>query len=393
MKKLYYENPYLQEFDARVEGCTPVKNGFAVTLDQTAFYPEGGGQPCDIGTLDCANVTDVQDVDGQIIHTCDCALPVGATVHGKIDWARRFDLMQQHSGEHLVSGVVHARFGYDNVGFHMGSDVITIDFSGILTREQLAAVERTVNEAIWQNLPCEITYLDRNAPVFYRSKKELTGEVRLVRFPGMDLCACCGTHVRQTGEIGLVKLLSCVKFHDGVRVEMLCGKRAYEYLSKIVEQNHRISGLISAKPDQTAQEVERILAEQRQTKYQLVGCQNELLQVKAQALSGRGNVLCFENDLSGDLLRRFADAVMHQCGGICAVLSGSDAAGYHYAIGQLDGDVRALVKSLNAALSGRGGGKPAFAQGAVSATRSEIAAFFAEYGMNVTAQQGANYAG
>lgn len=377
MEKLYEQNPYLREFDAVVQSCQPLETGFAVVLDQTAFYPEGGGQPCDLGTLGGAAVLDVQMVDGSVMHCCDRALTVGTTVHGEIDWARRFDLMQQHSGEHLVSGVVHNRFGYDNVGFHMGSDVITIDFNGPISRPQLAEIEQAVNQAIWQNLTTEIFLLDPAAPVPYRSKKELTGPVRLVRYPGVDVCACCGTHVKMTGEIGLVKLLSCVKFHDGVRVELVCGKRAVDYLSKMTEQNRQVSALVSAKPDQTAQEVERVLEELRQTKYKLVGCQNRMLQTRAEALAGRGNVICFEEGLSGDLLRKLADAGMGQCGGICAVFSGDDTSGYQYAMGQMDGDLRPMVKQMNMALHGRGGGKPGFVQGAVQAKRAEIVAFFA----------------
>lgn len=376
-EKLYYIDPYQREFDATVVSCEKTDGGFAVVLDRTAFYPEGGGQPWDLGVLGSTNVLDVHERGDVIVHRCDRPLAAGTTVHGAIDWARRFDLMQQHSGEHLVSGVVHSRFGYDNVGFHMGSDVITIDFSGSLNRRQLGEIEQAVNDIIWQNLTTEIFMLDPDAPVAYRSKKALTGVVRLVRYPGVDVCACCGTHVRATGEIGLVKLLSCVKFHDGVRVELVCGRRAVDYLSAMAEQNRQVSALVSAKPEQTACEVQRLLDELRQTKYRLVGYQNEMLSAKAQALAGRGNVLCFADNLSGELLRKLADGGMRQCGGICAVFSGDDAAGYQYAIGQMDGDLRQLVKQLNAALAGRGGGKPGFAQGAVKAKRAEIVAFFA----------------
>lgn len=376
-EKLYYTDPYQREFDAVVTRCEDRNGSFAVVLDRTAFYPEGGGQPCDLGVLGDAKVLDVQMCGDEIVHQCDRPLPVRQTVHGAIDWARRFDLMQQHSGEHLVSGVVHSRFGYDNVGFHMGSDVITIDFNGALSRQQLGEIEQAVNEIIWQNLTTEIFMLNADAPVEYRSKKELTGQVRLVRYPGVDVCACCGTHVRMTGEIGLVKLLSCVRFHDGVRVELVCGKRAVDYLSVMAEQNRQVSALVSAKPEQTAQEVERLQEELRQTKYRLVGYQNKVLSAKAQALAGRGNVLCFEDGLSGELLRKLADAGMRQCGGICAVFSGDDVTGYQYAVGQADGDLRQMVRQLNGALNGRGGGKPGFAQGAVKANRAEIVDFFA----------------
>ena len=212
-EKLYESNTYLKTFTAQVLSCEAVKGGWEVVLDRTAFYPEGGGQPCDLGTLGDARVLDVRERDDAVIHTVDAAL--SGTVQGTIDWARRFDLMQQHSGEHLISGTVHRLYGYENVGFHMGADLITIDFSGILTMEDLAQVEAIVNEAIWENRETRVRYYDTEAacPEDYRSKKAIAGRLRLVEFPGADLCACCGTHVARTGEIGLVKLLSVVKFH------------------------------------------------------------------------------------------------------------------------------------------------------------------------------------
>lgn len=379
-EKLYYVNQYLREFDAQVESCAQTAGGFAVVLSRTAFYPEGGGQSCDLGTLGGAQVLDVQEQDGRIVHLCSAALPVGQAVHGAIDWARRFDLMQQHSGEHLVSGLIHSRFGYDNVGFHMGADMITIDFNGMLNMQQLQEIEAAANDAVWRNLTAEIFYPDRETlhTLPYRSKKELIGQVRLVRYPDVDLCACCGTHVKMTGEIGLIKLLSCVKFHDGVRVEMLCGKRALDYLSAMAGQNREISGLLSAKPMETAQEARRVLEELNRIKYQLTGCEERLLALKAAAFCSMGNVLHFEDGLRPDEIRKLAAAGMEQCGGVCAVFSGSDGAGYQYAMGQAGGDLRSLVKQMNAALHGRGGGKPFFAQGAVSAERAAIERFFAD---------------
>lgn len=225
-ERLYYQDSHLREFDAQVLACAPGKHGFDVVLDRTAFYPEGGGQPGDTGTLGGVPVTDTHERDGEIVHYCEQPLTPGAHVRGVLNWQRRFDLMQQHSGEHLVSGIIHRRFGYDNVGFHMGAEMITIDLSGLLTPEQLREVEREANEAVCRNLPVEITYPDAETlrTIPYRSKKELTGEVRIVTFPGVDICACCGTHVKATGEIGLIKIFTCEKFHEGVRLEMLCGR-------------------------------------------------------------------------------------------------------------------------------------------------------------------------
>ncbi len=375
-QKLYEENPYQKNFTAAVLSCQAEKGGYAVVLDRTAFYPEGGGQPCDLGVLGGARVLDVHERDGVVVHTVNA--PLAGTVEGEIDWERRFDLMQQHSGEHLVSGTVHRLYGYENVGFHMGADLITIDFSGILTMEELARVERLVNEAVWQDLETRIRYYDSESgcPEDYRSKKAISGRLRLVEFPGVDVCACCGTHVARTGEIGIVKLLSAVKFHQGVRVELVCGRRAYEYLAAVTAQNRAVSGLLSAKPLETARAVERTLAELGKVRQEKALWQDRGFAAAADAFRGAGNVLLFEDGLSPDELRRLCVAVMEVCGGRCAAFSGTDADGWAYAVGETDVDLRAFVREMNAALNGRGGGKPFFAQGRVSASRAGIEAFF-----------------
>ena len=227
-EKIYYQDAHQAAFQARVLSCQPGKHGYDVVLDRTCFYPEGGGQPGDTGFLSGVRVTDTHERSGEIVHFCEQPLAEGQTVDGQIDYERRFAFMQLHSGEHILSGVVHRRFGYENVGFHMGADFVTIDFSGMLMPEELSAVEAEANEWVWKNVSIEIAYPDAEAlkTIPYRSKKELTGQVRIVTIPGADICACCGTHVSNTGEIGLIKIFSCVKFHDGVRLELLCGRRA-----------------------------------------------------------------------------------------------------------------------------------------------------------------------
>lgn len=375
-EKLYETDAYLRAFTGQVLSCQQTKDGWAVVLDRTAFYPEGGGQPCDLGTLNDVRVLDVQERDGVIYHTVDA--PLSCQVLGSIDWARRFDLMQQHSGEHLVSGTAHRLFGCENVGFHMGAELITIDFDRIVTLEELAQVEAQVNQAIWEDLETRIRYYESQAlcPESYRSKKEIAGQLRLVEFPGVDLCACCGTHVRRTGEIGIVKILSVVKFHQGVRIELLCGKRAYNYLSAVTAQNRTVSGLLSAKPLETARAVERMQGELAQVKQEKAAWEGRYIAARAAALEGAGNVTLFEEGLSPDSLRRLCLEIMERRGGRCALFSGDDESGWAYAIGQSGGDLRSFVKELNAALRGRGGGKPNFAQGRVSAKRGEIEEYF-----------------
>lgn len=375
-EKLYYLDSHMKTFSAKVLSCTEAKKGFAVILDKTAFYPEGGGQPADHGTLGSARVFDVKEQGEEILHLCETPLEIGATVEGAIDWDRRFHLMQQHSGEHILSGFLHAATGCDNVGFHMGADCVTIDFNVPLTAQQIAEAEEKANRYILGNHPVHTMYPEKDElqHLPYRSKKELTGQVRIVEFPGADLCACCGVHVKMTGEIGMVKILSCQKFHEGVRLEMLAGNAAMDYLFKCFEENKKVSGLLSAKQHETAAAAERICKELADTKFRAGKLEEQLFAQKASALQGKGDVLVFEEGLSADGVRRLTDAIFQVCGGRAAVF-GKSGTGYQYAIACKD-DIRPFVKDMNAALNGRGGGKPNFCQGSVASAREEIEAFF-----------------
>lgn len=381
MEKLYEVQPYLTHFSAVVQSCTQGKKGWDICLDQTAFYPEGGGQPYDTGTLGGVKVLEVHQRESHVVHTCQAPLEVGSQVEGSIDWPRRFDLMQHHSGEHIVSGIAHRRFGCDNVGFHMGNDVITIDLNVELTAEQVAQLEAEANQYIWEDHPIAITYPtpEELEHLDYRSKKALTGQVRIVSFPGADTCACCGTHVSSSGQVGLVKLLSCQKFREGVRIELVCGKRALDYLSQVWEQNHQVSNLLSAKTMQTGAAVRRLLEENAALKSRILTMEERQFADLAQRYTGAGDVVVFEPGLSPDSLRRLCGAVQTACGGRCACFSGEDGSGYQYAIGQPGGNLRPLVQALNQALQGRGGGKPDFVQGSLAAKQEEIQAFFRQY--------------
>lgn len=378
--KLFYQDAYIKSCQAVVVDCRENKQGYEIVLDQTCFYPEGGGQPGDQGTLDGIPVVDTHEKNGEVLHYTKTPIAVGTRVQAEIDWTRRFDLMQQHSGEHMVSGVIHRIYGYENVGFHMGADMVTIDLSGELTEQQLAEVELEVNERIWHNdrVKCWYPSPEELKEIPYRSKKELTGAVRIVEFPGADICACCGTHVRQTGEIGLVKLLTVQKFHSGVRVEMLCGRRAYLYLCEIQGQNRQVSQLLSAKVKETAKAVSNMAAELESKKQQLFQMENAQFTAKAEELRGQGDVLVKLDGLTADGVRRAAIAVQETCGGRAAVFSGDDEQGYKYAIGLPNGDLRAWVREFNAALQGRGGGKPGFVQGSAAAKWDQIVAFMSK---------------
>ncbi|MGN8889845.1 alanyl-tRNA editing protein [Dysosmobacter sp. HCP28S3_G4] len=378
-EKLYYANPFLTEFTAVIQSCEAGKNGFLVTLDRTAFYPEGGGQPADHGTLGDARVLDVHEKQGVVFHTLDKKVEIGETVTGRIDWARRFDHMQQHSGEHIISGILCADYHCDNVGFHMGADTVTIDYNTDISWEQAMDAERKANEIIWADRPVEIAYPSREElkSMDYRSKKELTGQVRIVTFPGADCCACCGTHVLRAGQVGLVKVLSVQKFREGVRMEILCGQRALRFLSTVYDQNRTVAQALSVKPDQTAAAVERTLSELHVVKLRMAELEEAANLAAAKEYAGQGDVLLFRSPMSSDAVRRLADAVAKECGGLAAVFAGEDGGKYSYALLRSDGgDIAPLVKSLNAALHGRGGGRNGFAQGSVEAARQEIEAFW-----------------
>lgn len=378
-RRLYYEDAHRRQFEAQVRACEKTARGYEIVLDQTCFYPEGGGQPADHGTLGGAAVTDVHTREDEVVHLCSAPLTPGARVVGEIDWARRFGFMQLHSGEHILSGVVHRRFGYDNVGFHMGADFTTIDFSGPLRQEELKAVEDEANRIIWENRPVEILYPTQEAlqALSYRSKKALSGQVRIVRIPEADSCACCGTHVSYTGEIGLVKIFSCVRFHEGVRLEILCGGQAFSMLRLLSEENRKNSALLSARPLETAQALERLLGEQSALKQRAAQLEGQLFALRAQALAGKEDVLLFEDGLQPDGVRRLADRLLLSGAARAAVFSGSGEDGFFYAIGSKEADVRPLVKRLNEAFGGRGGGKGGFCQGSVRGTsRAQLQAFF-----------------
>ena len=376
-EKLYEQDAFLRRFQARVLSCAPEKDGYAVVLDRTAFYPEGGGQPSDRGALGGAAVLDVHQRDGEIVHFCGAPLTAGETVCGELDWARRFDHMQQHSGEHIVSGLLCAAFGCDNVGFHLGADTVIIDYNAEIPWDGVLEIERRANAYLWEDHAAEIGYPapEALAAMSYRSKKALSGAVRIVSFPGADTCACCGTHVARSSQVGLIKFLSCQKFHGGVRLELLCGSRALRYLSACWEQGVAAGQALSVKPTAVAAAVSRTLNELADCRARCAALENELFCRIAEAYRGAGDVLLVREPLSPDSARRLCDAVGAVCGGRCAVFAGSDGQ-YAYAVIHAGRDIREWVKSLNASLRGRGGGRNGFAQGSVQATESEIRAFF-----------------
>lgn len=372
-EKLFYNDVRKAEFEATVVSCVKNKDRYEVVLDGTYFYPEGGGQPADHGKIDDANVFDVHDKDNEVVHYCDKEVECGKKVKAWVDMERRHRLMQQHSGEHIVSGLIHKHFGYDNVGFHMGSDCITIDFNGPLTSDNLKLVEKEANEAIYRNFNTNIFYPspEELEKLEYRSKKALEGDVRIVNFKDCDTCACCGLHVVKSGEIGIIKITGSQNYKGGTRVTMLAGKQAREDYAVKDSIVHGISNLLSAKPYETKEAVERLMKERNEIKEQLVAAKKQIFELKRDSV--RDDETCavfFEENMEPFELRLFTEMLLEKVPS-AAVFSGNDEEGYKYAVGSTKTDMSAFIKEANKALGGRGGGRGNIMQGAFTASRDE----------------------
>lgn len=419
-ERIYYRDAYQKTFDARVKSCEPVEGGYALILDRTAFYPEGGGQPCDLGTIErtgrpcepgaadrsaqsceagaadrtgrpCepgapdgapVRVLDVQEKDGEVVHLTDGFLEPGSAVRGEIDWPRRLTHMREHSGEHILSGIICRTYGCSNVGFHMGRDFVTVDFSRQLTGEEILRAQRAANEKVLEDVEIRAEYPDAGTlrTLEYRSKKELTGDVRIVTVPGADCCACCGTHVRRTGEVGPIHVIGSEHFRGGIRLTVLIGEKALADYEKKSENTAAISALLSAKPDRTAEAVEKLQGAMNALRLEYGALKLRLLEQKAEVIRpGQTACVLFEQGLTVAEARKLADRLREKVR-FAAVFCGDDAAGYQYVIISEAMDVQAFGKALNRALNGRGGGRNPMIQGSLSAKREEIEAFLRESG-------------
>ena len=378
-EKLFYTDSHLQEFTAEVVSCRPCDNGYEAVLSRTAFSPEGGGQAADIGVIDGIRVYDVQEKGDQIFHYLEGELEEGKTVTGQIDWDKRFSRMQQHSGEHIVSGIVHARFGYDNVGFHLNDELCTLDLSGPLTKEELREVENAANEAVFANVPVQISYPSKEKlkTLDYRSKIEIDGQVRIVTIPGYDVCAGCAPHVYFTGEIGLIKLVQSQNYKGGIRITMLCGRRALKDYQQKEESVKAIMGSLSAKEELISEAVERVKEECTQLKSELAETRYQTLEAQAEKLpEGQKKVCIFDSKLSGNEPRELMNLVLKKGTEVCAVFAGNEESGYRYVIGSETEDVRPYSKILKEQFDGRGGGKPVMVQGSVNGSEEAIRKVF-----------------
>ena len=380
-ERLYYLDSYTREFEARVLECRALEKGYALLLDRTAFFPEGGGQLADTGRIGAARVSDVQLRGGEILHFTDLAIAPGERVDCELDWEQRLRRMQNHSGEHIVSGLAHKLYGCDNVGFHMGESM-TIDFNKELDAQQLTRLEQLANEAVRANLPirCFFPVKQELERLSYRSKLELSEDVRLVEIEGTDLCACCAPHVRCTGEVGIIKLQDSMRHRGGVRVTLCCGMDALEDYRRKQDSAAGISALLSCRRDETLPAVKRLLEEQQRQKERIAELSLALVELKAASFEKtEGNICLFDNVLDEVALRKAANLLMEKCGGLAAVFSGDDENGYRYIIGSRSFDLRAASKAINAGINGRGGGRSEMIEGRAAKPAAQIESFIASF--------------
>ena len=359
-EKLYDQDAYAVEFDAKVISCEAYQekkeSGYHVILDRTLFFPEKG-------TIDGIEVTDVQIKKDVITHSLKEPLAVGETVHGIIDWTHRFNNMQQHSGEHIFSGIVHSRFGYDNVGFHLSDNIVTMDFNGVLTADEVREVETAANEVIVKNLPVEITYPSKEElkTLDYRSKIEIEGQVRIVTIPGVDVCACCAPHVKKTGEIGMLNVQSLSNYKGG------------EEERKKSQVISSISGTLSANQELLPELVEKLKQSNQDLKYKLAQAKQKLVEQKMKEIpADQENVLLFETDLDTPVMRNAINGLVETHAGICGIFVEKEEGGYNFIIGSKTKDCRESATLLREKTGARGGGSAAMIQGSVSAEEKDL---------------------
>ena len=375
-EKLYNQDNYLKEFTATVVSCEQKNDTtYRVVLDRTAFFHEGGGQTGDIGWLNDMEVTDTREKGGVIYHETKSPLETGTQVTGKIDFAVRYDKMQQHTGEHILSGIVCATYGYNNVGFHLSTEITTLDFDGELSADQVRELEVKANEMIHANIPVQVKFPTKEelSAMEYRSKIEIEGQVRIVEIPGVDRCACCAPHVKMTGEIGLIKIVSCDRHRGGCRMTIVCGMRALRDYQQKQESVGKVSAALSAKPDKIAEAVAHLQEQQAKIREQLNHIQAMYLESKLEKIQPEEKVVCiFEESLDSIAMRNFVNGAMERCDGVCGAFIGNDECGYHYILGSKTVDVREVSKKLNEKFAGKGGGKPQMVQGSLKGSAKDI---------------------
>jgi len=377
--KLYDEQSYAKEFDALVINCEKADSGYKIELDQTLFFPEEGGQTSDTGTLGSAKVTGAYLDGDTIYHITDAPLSVGEKVHGVIDFEPRFRKMQNHTGEHILCGIAHSLWGYENVGFHLGDDVVTMDLSGELTERDISLLERKANEAVAANHEIRARYLtdDEKESLTYRAKGEIEGKIRLVEIGDVDACACCAPHVKRTGEIGIIKILDAMRHRGGMSLSILCGFDALCDYNRKCSETLRISNLLSVKQDECADGVEKLLSDMQNLRAKLSEKSKQLIALKTDFVEKTDKAICqFFTDADNDSLRLAANVLKEKTPSLAVALSGNDTDGYSFVMATENGEISQIVKDATSHLNGRGGGKGTMASGRFNSSKKEIEDFF-----------------
>lgn len=375
--KLYDRDAYATEFEAKVVSCEMVEDQgrYAVVLEQTLFFPEEGGQTPDQGTLNGEDVLDVQICGNVITHFLAVSLAVGSTVSGKIDWKHRFSNMQQHSGEHIFSGLAYEKYGSQNVGFHLSNQIVTMDFDRVFSEMELLQLEWEVNEAIAANVEVTTGYpsTEELAQMQYRSKKELEEAIRIVEIKGYDVCACCAPHVHRTGEIGSFKIQSAQNYKGGMRISFLCGFRALEEYRNKSTVISELMSIMTTNQGQLAENVRKLKNHAQTLKGQWISARQTIMESRIEKIPAeQKDVIWFEQETEMNVIRNAVNRLMEKHDGICAVFAGNDTDGYSYIIGSRTSDCREITALLREKFQARGGGAAQMVQGAVSAKEAEI---------------------
>ncbi len=379
-EKLYYKDGYIKEFESKVIDCIKKDDYFIIELEKTAFYPEGGGQAGDTGFIGDVEIFDTHEKDEKVLHYSKNSIEIGTYVKCRINWERRFELMQEHTGEHIVSGVIHKLYGYNNVGFHMGKDAVVIDIDGNLTESDIDKIEYISNEAIYENIEVKTTIYDEKSleNIEYRSKKKIEGNIRIVNIEGYDTCACCGVHTKRTGEIGIIKILNFQKYKGGTRISMVCGKRALiDYRNKNKDV-YKISSLLSAKTESITEYTEATLKSLEYEKNENFRLNMEIFKLKSEKYNNEKFIIEFLKIENSDLLRRYC-TMLSEKSDMCCVFSGDDKKGYKYVVYSKYEDMKEFAKNMNKELSGKGGGKDLMIQGSINAKKENIEKYFNKY--------------
>ena len=377
-EKLYYTDAYISEFESCVISCVREGEGYAVVLEKSAFFPEEGGQYSDRGFLNNSRVLDVKEKDGIIYHYTDSPLAVGETVIGKIDFDERYEKMQCHTAEHILSGLIHKMHSLNNVGFHLGAQEVTMDISSPLSWEELMEIERLANEAVYANAKVVALYPtpEEAGNLDYRSKLDITENLRIVKIGDFDMCACCAPHLRSTGEIGLIIILDAVKLRGGMRLSIAAGRRAYRIYRKMYENLSDISHALSVPRTETAEAVQRTLSALEEKKCEYKAARSLFFEREAELIEDcDDNILLTYADATVEELRIIANKSTEKTSGILILLSGEDG-DYKYLLSSKSVDLKLEIKKINAALCGKGGGSSAMAQGSFSASLAEIKKYF-----------------